>query len=416
VQPTVQAKGLAVNDDKDLEAEADKMGKQASQGNSVDVSSSGGTVSQKKENKTIQRETPNVKEISFEDEPLSVTADVARVGRGRSGNDQVDSELNRWQTAIGQYFSSWRDGLNSFETAMSFSSEQDASPKGFLDTVFKTGFKWGLGKLVSLAAAPTGPIGIALVEILKSSIENQFAEEGRASAAGGEVAISTYIQEMRSKFTPTETALLASIENKRIPMADSFSDSLTIPEIPGTGSVVGGGASFLNNLRRNVSSIAQFANEVTPDQVQQFISERFVCTNEFSGPITQGGDTSGNLHMELHVYKDGGDWEIESMSNWKLLTSAPNASQAAFSLQESLQRQGLKPWESHLEKKVHLTVEDEEWGFNEWHDCLVFFDNEPKNFSMRGLYKDNPKLLQAGFRLSIDRLKSKNKINGGTTR
>ncbi len=323
-----------------------------------------------------------VKEISFEDEPITITVPVTHIGKGHTGTQEISDLLESLKGRIRDYWSNYGDGLHDFQLRMSFSSEQEAEPN-YLNATFKAVAKQaldlGLGKLGEELGGSWGKA----IGTLKAIGEAWASEQERVEQAEGQVKIVKYIESLRNGIGRQRDAMIDVVESEKTPMMDDFAvkleHSMSSTE---SGNITGDAAQFLQDLHHRVEA---FRKDIpSAAQFQEKFTEAFAYTPVMTDNISHGGRLAGTLriHAQLAAGSDN-QWKVDSVDDqWTLVTVAPDPGRLAGGLASSLSSQGKKPWQAKLEKLVQLTI-----GFD---DGYIVFTNSPDQYEVRSNYDTAP--------------------------
>ncbi|MBI4790237.1 MAG: hypothetical protein HY782_24650 [Chloroflexi bacterium] len=322
-----------------------------------------------------------VKEISFDDEPITIEVPVTHVGKGRTGTQEIDQLLDNLKGRVRDHWTNYSQGLIQFTNRMQFSSEQEAAPQ-YLDATFKAvgkqALEIGLGKLGEELGGPWGKI----IGTLKAVGEAWVAEQERVEAAEGEVKIVSYIEGLGNGIGPRRDEMIGSIEAEHIPLADYFKilldRSMSSTE---EGNITGDAAEFLTDLRQRVDRFKQAIPSAA--QFQEDFTEKFADTPVMTDLISHGGRMAGNLRIRAQITVRDNQWDVDEIEDeWTLVTVAPKPERLAAGLQSALANQGKKPWQSDLEKIVQLTIN--------MNDGYIVFTHDPLQFEPRSNYSLEP--------------------------
>ena len=314
-------------------------------------------------------------------------------GRGReAGEREVEAEINKLRGWVGLYLSAYRDGLNSFSDTMSFSSDAEAQPRYF-DVALKEVGKVLLDELINYATAGMPIVG-PVVKGAKSVITSLYNEAQRAQSSQNEATIRSYIVNTRNAISEDggiHRQLLELMDNARPILLNDYRNAVEqgssgaqneaerseMEQSQGVhGVVTGEAARFIRDLR---SQTEEFKERVpTASEFQRRFTEAFADTSGLTDYVSQGGEESGSLHLEMDIYRernDDGSWSIEiqdTASSWELATSAPNASRLAQNLNDTV---GGSVDNTSLPKYLHVRVETEVFGLNEYSNAIIYFEN-----------------------------------------
>ncbi len=329
----------------------------------------------------VQRDPPQTINIT---DPTVVTPRTAQIGANTTGTQEIDTQMQNWVTAMGNFWTNYHDGLELFSNRMNWGSDQSAEAnylKAVTSAVGKKLFDMALDKVVGELI----PGGGQVVSVIKTGVEAAWAEHERSEAAAGRVQIGNFIQSILQNIGPSRQAAQQAIQDHMVDMRNQFQAAITADQAanappsggsgasaaaPGaaagtaagpTGLIVGAGADFIRGLRTQVSNFQRAVP--APVAFQQQISESFATMN---GTGMVGAPTSGDMHqngamyINVHVYINNGALSMREIDdNWTLRTNSPQAAEAAASLQQSLQGQGKNPWQSNLAKNISFDIETE---------------------------------------------------------
>ncbi|MGK0365575.1 MAG: hypothetical protein ACI85O_002641 [Saprospiraceae bacterium] len=177
VQPTAQAKGIAVNDDKGLEAEADDMGKRAAQGKFIGNQSAENltpsniqqqkTVLQKYDDSVVTYENERNSNISREsilEDQANRQSNIEQGAQEYDGN--YDVSLSALKTNID---TTYRHVISGFAAQMAVLQEAYTNMSGVLDAVNKRKQNTAaiinafLGFVLSVGAGLAGPLMASII-------------------------------------------------------------------------------------------------------------------------------------------------------------------------------------------------------------------------------------------------------------
>jgi hypothetical protein len=312
--------------------------------------------------------------------------------------DQINSLLAQLKHNLILYWNRYRDGLNNFETRMSFASDQEAEAH-YLKVALKAVAKQALDTALDALGEAAGPAG-KLISTCKAVVEAWVEEKERAEKAEGQVKIADYIESIRNGIGDQEKLMSDAIDAEQHQLLREFrriaSDDLDRGQASEDGVVVGEGAHFLNQLQERVDAFKAAIPEAA--FFQERFTENFANTPGLSDLISHGGRPSGTLYLQLKLYREpyllreGGKWTIkEVQEHWTLVTSAPDTEpqRLATSLARSLAEQNKKPWQSDLPKIVRMNIEREEDGLNSYEDGSIYFESDPERYEVRGIVDYN---------------------------
>lgn len=327
---------------------------------------------------------------------------IAGTGSG-AGEREVEAEINELQGWVNLYLSAYRDGLNSFSDTMSFSSDEEAQPRYF-DVALKEVGKVLLDELIDHATSNMPIVG-PVVKGAKSVLTALYEEAERAESAQGEARIREYIVSTRNAISEEggiHRQLLQIMDNARPALLGQYRNAVSssaegapdddsrqemIDSQGSRGHLTGEAATFIRDLKAQVE---RFKNSVPgASRFQRRFTEAFADTPGSTDYVSHGGLESGSLHLNMKVYRErhgsGSDayWSYrveDTDSSWQLATSAPQASRLAQSLMDTL---GGSVSNTALPKYLHVRVETEVWGLNEYDRAVIYFQ-DPSNPDYRG--------------------------------
>jgi hypothetical protein len=333
-----------------------------------------------------QRQRQPTRTITF-DEPHVVTVPVTGVGgRGESaGEREVEAELNSLRGYFAAYWDNYHAGLNNFETALAFASDQETQPRYF-DVALKEVGKLLLDQAITYAFQGN-PVLAVVAQGVKNIATAWYDEAQRAQQAGGDRRIAHYIAEIRNQAgtqTGPQLRMLRTLDESRPRILEDYRAAVrrtNIPEQGRQGVLTGEAAVFLQQLRQ---SVQRFHQAIPPAaHFAQLFTERFAGSRARTRLVSHGGREGGTLYLDMRIghERSGGtsQWSIGDVdSAWTLATTAPRPDRLATSLRTALQQQGKFVWQTNLPKMVHLQI-----GI---HDGYVRFTRDPANFEIRSNY------------------------------
>lgn len=346
-------------------------------------------VQQEGNHNSIQRQ--EVFDFSDEEGEQIVVPVEEIAGRGtEAGEREVEAEINNLRGWVNLYLSAYRDGLNSFSDTMSFSSDAEAQPRYF-DVALKEVGKILLDELINYATASMPIVG-PVVKGTKSVIASLYSEAQRAQSAQGEASIRSYIVSTRnalSEDSGTHRQLLEIMDQARPLLLNGYRqavqrsstgapDEASQQEMERSqgshGVLTGEAATFIRDLRTQTQ---EFKERIpSASEFQRRFTEAFADTPGLTDFVTQGGEESGSLHLEMEIYRErneDGSWDIElqhTASSWELATSAPNPSRLAQSIMDTL---GGSVENTSLPKYLHVRVETEVFALNDYDRAVIYF-------------------------------------------
>jgi subtilisin family serine protease len=324
-------------------------------------------------------------------EPMQITVPVARIpSRGAAADDrEIDRAFVRLGQLLQVYCGSLGRGLDNFQTAMSFASDQEAEPR-FAETAFKAVAKVVLD-LALKEATEGNPILAGIVDGLKEVLTAWHEESERARAAGGERRIAYYIENVRSGIDGLQTRLLHELDVRRDRLLEAYhqTTSGSIPHQGERGILTGDAALVRRQLQAGIAALERTLTTgwLTPRFMQHF-AERFGASRTWTGSNVASGREGGTLYLAMSVYLDetGGTprWSVKSIdSEWTLATTAPKPERLATALKDALRAQGKRVWQTNLPKMVELSVETERSFINARTQGWVRFVADPGRYEIR---------------------------------
>jgi hypothetical protein len=297
---------------------------------------------------------------------------VAQIGSGRTPSQETDSAIEDIVTGLQLYQSSFSAAIANWETVMNFASNQEAESHE-LSAAFGATRKFALSKAIEKLSKAVPVVGPAIDPIVQiaTSINDEIE---RADNARGQVKIRDFIIGHRNRLSESMIRRVTEIRGQRIPLANAYrltaaseDDGQTMSNESGT--VVGPGAEFLHQLRSCVSAFTEELARVSPEIIQQMLSEEFARAGSLFVRGDYARSENGTLYLDCTVYRDVNAWQIQSVEDhWTLRTNAPQPDRLADSLRISLVGQeGKKPYQSSLKKVVKCTIENEsDWALNSY--------------------------------------------------
>lgn len=329
---------------------------------------------------------------TMEFEPEEIVVPVSKGLPGDSGEQQIKDLLQGMRDDLQDYWAIYTRGLDSFETAMSFASDQEAEPQ-HLQVALKVVAKKALDIALDEAGKKLGGPWGKVIGTAKAVAEAWAAESERAAAAAGQVKIRDYIISIRNGISAQQKAMTAVIEAGKQPLIEEYrrlaEGDVAKGKASADGVIVGQAAGLVNALRQAVQAFK--AKMPSESYFQQQFSRNFADTPGRSDYVSHGGVPTGKIYFGLSIYVDPTDdaahpkWKVEGRdSAWKLVTKAPKPDRVASSLMVSLGSR--KPWEVELEKMVKLSVEIEESFTNSVQEGWIVFTKSPDQYEVRSNY------------------------------
>ncbi|HET6981855.1 MAG TPA: S8 family serine peptidase [Myxococcaceae bacterium] len=325
--------------------------------------------------------------LDFSDEPVQISVPVIEMDSS-SAELEIDASINNLGRLMLPFATSYLGGLEQFETNMLFASDQETQPRYFdvtLNEVAKLLVEHGIKH-----ALEEFPVLGEVVGAVKAVVTAWYEEKERAEKASGERRIAVYITEARRRINELVQRLTASVNLQRRPLLEGFRAAVA-RSAPGQGRnrrLTGDAAQFLIQLRR---AITQFGNAIpTTSTVQQVLTERFIGPSRLTTYISQGGRQSATLYLEVKLYHDKSaskPWQVKGVdSSWVVPSLSPHPDRLATSLKSALIEQHKEVWRTNLPKMVHLNIEEEVTGLNEYRDGWIRFSSDPATYEVRSNY------------------------------
>ncbi len=323
----------------------------------------------------------------FSDEPVQITVPVTQTDASAS-EQEVEAAINtigRWMLP---FATAYLGGLDNFETNMLFAPDQETRPRYFdaaLKEVGKAIVEQGLKH-----AFEKVPVLGEVVGVVKSIVVAWYEESERASKALGERRIAEYIVDARNQINQLVRALVQAIDTARPKLLSEFRAAVA-RSAPGQGQnrvLTGDAAQFILQLRETVARLRQAVP--TPERIQQLFTERFIGPPRLTTYISHGGRESATLYVSVDVLHDAHaakPWTVKGAgSSWTIPSLSPHPDRLATSLKSAMLAQGREVWRTNLPKMVHLNIEEEVTGLNEYHDGWVRFFADPAVYDVRSNY------------------------------
>jgi len=301
-----------------------------------------------------------------------------------TGGLHVRRELDLLKDAIDGYWRSFRAGLKSFETDVSWPSVQAGRPKFFENALREVGkevFSQAIG-----AMSKSSPVLAVIAKTLTGIVVAWDKEMELAAASRGERQLADYINNLRSAASRLHRQMRRRVDDVSPDVMTEFRRAVAT-SIRGQGrhgTFTGRAQMFLQELRAGVRDFE--ARTPQHSRFQQLLTERFARGEPWTRSIAHGGRVGGTLHLNIHVLREPGGgsvrWTVKSKAKdlvWSLATTAPCPENLATSLMRSLQDQGKPMWRTGLPKMVHLKIETEiPWSLNHYKTGAVRFTNDPR--------------------------------------
>ena len=352
----------------------------------------------------------------IEFEPAQIIVPVSQAGTpGDTGEQQIDKLIQGMRDDVQDYLANYTRGLASFESSMSFASEEEAEPQHLqvaLKTVAKKAFDMAIDKAGKELGGPWGKI----IDVVKGVAEAWAAESERVATAAGQVKIRDYIIAIRNGVSTQQNKMTAAFEGGKQPMIAEYrrlaADDASKGKASEAGVLVGQEAGLVNGLRN--AALAFRAQIPSEGQFQQLFSRNFADTPGRSDYVSHGGVPTGKLYFGVSGYDDPTEneknppWKVVGKDDaWKLVTKAPKPDRVADSLKMSLGSK--KPWEIELEKMVKIRVEVEESFSNSYQEGWILFTSSPDQYEVRSNY--GPKWFDLAWKNPAVRSIALNNVN-----
>jgi hypothetical protein len=315
---------------------------------------------------------------------IEIVTPVTNVAQGgpNAGQAEIEAQLTRIKDSTTSLWTNYQDGLDNFQTAMMFDSDQEAEFD--IGAVLAAAGKEAFDKIVEEVIENTKIASVIIV--LKEAVLGAFAEYERAELASEGRRIGAYISDQRTAASKARTGCIAATNATRSKLIGDYERALTESGGPSDDPhvLVGEPATIVNALRKEADMIEQ--RVLAADAWAERFIHKFAQAG-WTGPISRGGRESGVLYLSAHVYRNGDQWTLKAVDDaWRLATSQPKiASRLATGLKNSLRTQGKPVWRSVLEKSISITVETEiQWGLNEYREGFVRFVENPNQAEFRG--------------------------------
>ena len=352
----------------------------------------------------------------LEMEPEEITVPVSQGGTpGDTGEQQIDKLIQGMRDDVQDYWANYSRGLASFESSMSFASEDEAEPQ-HLQVALKTVAKKALDLAIDEAGKELGGPWGKIIGVVKAVAEDWAAESERAATAAGQVKIRDYIISIRNGVSAQQNKMTVALENGKQPMIAEYrrlaADDVSKGKASEAGVLVGQAAGLVNGLRKAAEAFR--AKIPSESQLQQLFTRNFADTPGRSDYVSHGGVPTGKLYFGLSLYVDPTEneknppWKVAGKDDaWKLVTKAPKPDRVADSLKMSLG--GKKPWEIELEKMVKINVEVEESFSNSYQEGWIIFTSSPDQYEVRSNY--SPKWFDLAWKNPTVRSTALNNVN-----
>lgn len=302
---------------------------------------------------------------------------IEHLGGGKSGENYVSALHARAGMAMQRFHANWSRGIENFQTAMSFASDQETELD--VNGIIASTAKGILDGIVDLA--PPGLKQVVLAEI--GAISGMIAEAGRMDNARKDRRISLAIQGARNLVGEREKEATTAHNNTRAEVLKGYWNAAGgKPQAEEQhGYVTGEAATWVEEYRRAVERFEQAVPDV--QKFQQQITESFSKTGEATGSFAM--KMSGELYMTVTVSTEDGKVELDAPKKWTLVTTAPKPERVAQSLKDSL---GGKPVVGCGLRKVVVVNDGDDYGRSL--DMLQFDDPEtlPAQYPGGGQIKD----------------------------
>ncbi|HXY44184.1 MAG TPA: hypothetical protein VEH29_08340, partial [Acidimicrobiales bacterium] len=325
--------------------------------------------------------------------------------------------------SIGLYWTSYRDGLQNFQTSMEFSSEQEAESH-YLTSTLKAAAKVDLDIFLENVAEACPELAIPF-KMAKELIAANMEEYERVEKAEGEVKIADFLERTRNGILPLQAKDLDALNTQVRPMQIRYADVVSKSgegEDTTSNVVSGPGAQLLQSLESSQKKLRASVERKTPASFQeQFTNSFAVIGPEHVGPISAGDYRSGTMYLTCRVYRnESGKYSVQSIDDaWDLKTNAPKPERVAASLDTSLKAQGKEPIDSIFPKVVRATLEIDSghwYSGNDYDDTSYRFtdlDEVAYDGSDAVLHGNDPWEFQAAWDAVLkERVKAVKKLRG----
>lgn len=321
---------------------------------------------------------------------------ILSIGEGITPAGYIQNQVNLLKEAIHMYWGRYRDGLANFETAMVFSSEDEAQSH-YLNSALKALAKVDLDLFLEGLADGCEELAVP-IKMAKELITAELEEHERVEKAEGEVKISEFIQHTRTQvgqFEMNDAQHLDDLgKNVQIEYQKVAADS------GGQSSVISGdGAVMLEHFEASAKRFKRSVEAKTTAIFQEQFTEAFAKTGaRLVGPVTAGIHENATLYLDCRAHFSDGKWELTDIDDsWVLMTNAPKPDRVVSGLKSSLKEQNRKIVDSPLRKVVKATLDIDSGHWYEsdsYDDVYIKFtdindvDYETSDVSLHG---NNPK-------------------------
>ncbi len=287
----------------------------------------------------------------------------------------IGTQFGHVKDSLGLFWDNYRDGLLSFSTSMSFSSEQEAESQ-YLNAAMKGVAKASLDLFLEGLAKglePEGEAIMASIKMAKEVITSLVEEHERVEKAEGEVKIAQFIIKAINSIGPARAGTLDALDKQQRPAQTAYaqlatnSDAKTDVNSPPSGAA----AELLKKLEDSQKKMrADVEKQPAPVFQEKFTDSFAVIGGEQVGPLTAGNYKNGTMYLSCRIYRDEkGTYSVKEIDpSWNLKTNAPKPERVAGSLDSALKAQQKEPYDSQLPKVVRATLEIESGHWYESND------------------------------------------------
>ena len=284
---------------------------------------------------------------------------ILAIGDGLTPDMFIDKQVGVLKAGVDTYWRSYSKALDNFQTAMSFSSEDEAESK-YLAVALKAAAKVDLDLFLEGVSEGCPELAVP-IKMAKEVITAEIEEHERVEKAEGEVKISEFIQTSRDHIDAFQRSDATHLDDLGRNMKAEYHK--TQGDVgKEVGSVAGDGAVMLDNLQKSTKRFQGVVATKTVSVIQEQISETFAKMGpDLVGPITAGLHKNATLYLDCRAYRDeNGKWEWKGGDDsWTLMTNAPKPDRVVSSLLHALKGEGKTIVGSDLKKVVKATLDIE---------------------------------------------------------